>query len=108
MHYVALYLLGETRIHILDNVVSMRSYANDDSFTFNYKWVDYNMLSMVCTRELIYVEKAQPIYNQVTLERSDFRTDFRTRLKNKEFAMTISTKVILTQHPHLYWCEMVS
>ena len=47
MHYVALYLLGETRIHILDNVVSMRSNVNDDSFTFNYKWVDYNMLIVV-------------------------------------------------------------
>ena len=47
MHYVALYLLGETRIHILDNVVSMRSNVNDDSFTLNYKWVDYNMLIVI-------------------------------------------------------------
>ena len=66
------------------------------------------MLIVICTRELLYVGRAHPGYNQVTLERSDFRTDFRTRLKNKEFAMTISTKVILTQHPHLYWCERAS
>ena len=83
MQDVAVNLVCERRIHILDNVVSMRSNVNDDSFTFNYKWVDYNMLIVICTRALFYVGRAHPGYNQVTLERSDFRTDFRTRQKNK-------------------------
>ena len=53
------------------------------------------MLIMICTGELIYVRGAHPSYKQVTLERSDFRTDFRTRLKNKQFSVNGSVKLIL-------------
>ena len=45
------------------------------------------MLIVICTRELLYVGRAHPGYNQVTLERSDFRTDFRTRQKSKGVSM---------------------
>ena len=69
---------------------------------------NYTMPCNIRANILFQLRRAHPRYHQVTLERSDFRTDFRTRLKNKEFAMTISTKVILTQHPHLYWCERAS
>ena len=48
-----------------------------------------------CTRALFYVGRAQPGYSQVTLERSDFRTDFRTRQKNKEWHTHSGTKLIL-------------
>ena len=45
------------------------------------------MLIVICTQELLYVGRAQSGYNQVTLERSDFRTDFRTRQKNNAFSL---------------------
>ena len=83
------------RIHTLDNVLSVRIIAHVDSFTFNYQWVDSNMLIVICTRELFYVGRAQSGYNQVTLERSDFRTDFRTRLMNKQSSVNGSAKLIL-------------
>ena len=51
------------------------------------------MLNIVCTRELIYLGRTHPSYSQVTLERGDFRTDFRTRLKNKLFYMNNTAKL---------------
>ena len=80
---------------MLDNLESVGGDVHVEPFTFKYRWIDSNMLIMVCTRELIYVGKAQPIYNQVTLERSDFRTDFRTRLMNKQSSVNGSAKLIL-------------
>ena len=53
------------------------------------------MLIVIRTRELFYVGKAQYGYQQVTLERSDFRTDFRTRLKNKQFSVSGRGTLIL-------------
>ena len=77
----------EWRRNMLDNLVAVRRVAQLALFTANYKLMDYNGLSKVCTRELIYVGRAHPSYIQVTLERSDFRTDFRTRQKNKAFSL---------------------
>ena len=53
-----------------------------DELVLKAKWV-----SMVWTRELIHVGRTYSSYIQVTLERSDFRTDFRTRQKNKAFSL---------------------
>ena len=53
------------------------------------------MSVVICTRELLYAGRAHPGYNQVTLERSDFRTDFRTRLKSKQFHANDGGKLIL-------------
>ena len=108
MHHVSFYLLRKTRIHMLDNVVSVRSNTDVDSFIFNYKWVGANMLIVICTRELLYVGRAHPGYNQVTLERSDFRTDFRTRLKNKPFSVNDSAKLILPCQGKQAWYIQLS
>ena len=54
------------------------------------------MLIVICARGLSYVGRAHPGCNQVTLERSDFRTDFRTRLKSKQFHANDGGKLILS------------
>ena len=54
------------------------------------------MLIVICARGLSHVGRAHPGCNQVTLERSDFRTDFRTRLKNKQFSVNGSAKLVLS------------
>ena len=85
----------EWRMNMLDNLVAVRGVVQLELLTVNYKLRDYNGLSKVCTRELIYVGRAHPSYTQVTLERSDFRTDFRTRLKNKQGFLNASAQLIL-------------
>ena len=82
-------------MNMLDNLVAVRGVVQLELLTVNYKLRDYNGLSKVCTRELIYVGRAHPSYTQVTLERSDFRTDFRTRLKNKQDFRNASAELIL-------------
>ena len=82
-------------MNMLDNLVAVRGVVQLELLTVNYKLRDYNGLSKVCTRELIYVGRAHPSYIQVTLERSDFRTDFRTRLQNKQCSVNGSAKLIL-------------
>ena len=66
------------------------------------------MLIVICTRELLYVGRAHPGYNQVTLERSDFRTDFRTRLKNKPFSVNDSANLILPCQGKQAWYIQLS
>ena len=95
MHTIALFSAREWRITMLDKLVSVRGDAQVKSFTVNYRLIDYNGLSKVCTRELIYVGRAHPSYTQVTLERSDFRTDFRTRLKNRVISANCSAKLLI-------------
>ena len=56
---------------------------------------------MFCAGELFYVGKAHPCYSQVTLERSDFRTDFRTRLKSKAISMNPFPKRILRHQTNI-------
>ena len=85
----------EWRMNMLDNLVSVRSGAQVEPFTANYNIIEYNGLTKVCPRELIYAGRAHPSYSQVTLERSDFRTDFRTRLKNKQCLMNGSAQLTL-------------
>ena len=52
-------------------------------------------LIVICTWEVLHARRAHPGYNQVTLERSDLRTDFRTRLKNKQLSVDGGAKLIL-------------
>ena len=52
---------------------------------------------MVYTKELIGAGYPHPSSNQVTLERSDFRTDFRTRVKNKGFSINGSAVTLLSR-----------
>ena len=52
---------------------------------------------MIYTEELIGPGHAHPSSNQVTLERSDFRTDFRTRMKNKGFSINGSAVTLLSR-----------
>ena len=85
----------EWRMNMLDNLVAVPGVVQLELLTVKYKLRDYNGLSKVCTRELIYVGRAHPSYIQVTLERSDFRTDFRTRLKNKQGCLNASAQLIL-------------
>ena len=66
------------------------------------------MLIVICTGELLYVGRAHPGYTQVTLERSDFRTDFRTRLKNKPFSVNGSAKLILPCQGKRKWYIQLS
>ena len=53
------------------------------------------MLCNIRANILFQLRRAHPSYHQVTLERSDFRTDFRTRLKNKQFSVSGNAKLIL-------------
>ena len=69
---------------------------------------NYTMLCNIRANILFQLRRAHPSYHQVTLERSDFRTDFRTRLKNKPFSVNDSAKLILPCQGKQAWYIQLS
>ena len=88
--------------------VSEKRHAHVQEFNVIYIWVNYTMLCNVRANILFQLRRAHLSYHQVTLERSDFRTDFRTRLKNKQLSVDGSTKLILPCQGKQAWYIQLS
>ena len=106
MHYSVFNFYG---VHVyIRYPASEEHHAHVQKFNVIYIWVNYTMLRNIRANILFQLRRAHSSQHQVTLERSDFRTDFRTRLKNKQLSVDGSTKLILPCQGKQAWYIQLS
>ena len=106
MHYSVFNFYG---VHVyIRYPASEEHHAHVQKFNVMYIWVNYTMLRNIRANILFQLRRAHSSQHQVTLERSDFRTDFRTRLKNKPFSVNDSAKLILPCQGKQAWYIQLS
>ena len=108
MQCVCLYSVCMLYTYMLDTLYqrnAMPMFKNLTLFTYGLIILCCEMFVQIYFFQL---RRSHPSYHQVTLERSDFRIDFRTRLKNKPVSLNGSAKLILPCQGKQAWYIQLS